>query len=56
VSGSDVGTIHIDESSAYVAVASAVAERAASRLTSAPIKGRRVKVTRAGLWLAKDEP
>jgi ATP-independent RNA helicase DbpA len=56
VSGSDVGNIHIDESSAYVAVASAVAERATSRLTSAPIKGRRVKVSRAGLWLAKGEP
>jgi ATP-independent RNA helicase DbpA len=56
VSATDVGSIHIDESSAYVAVASAAAERATSRLTSAPIKGRRVKVIRAGLSLAKGEP
>jgi ATP-dependent RNA helicase DbpA len=51
VSGSDVGNIHIDESSAYVAVDAAVAERALQRLASAPIKGRTIKVRRAGLSL-----
>jgi ATP-dependent RNA helicase DbpA len=55
VSGAQVGSIHIDDSSAYVAVDAAVADQALARLESAPIKGRRVKVVRAGLSLASDE-
>jgi ATP-independent RNA helicase DbpA len=51
VSGSEVGAIQIDESGAYVAVATAAAERAMARLASAGIKGRSVKAKLATLTL-----
>ncbi len=54
VSGSDVGLIHVDESSSYVAVGAAVAEQALSRLQRAPIKGKTIKVSRAGLSLSAE--
>jgi ATP-dependent RNA helicase DbpA len=54
VSGSDVGLIHIDESSSYVAVASAVAEQALAHLQATPIKGKTIKVLRAGLSLSAE--
>lgn len=54
VSGDDVGLIHIDEGSSYVAVRAPVAERALSRLRSAPIKGKTIKVSRAGLALSAE--
>jgi ATP-independent RNA helicase DbpA len=55
VSGAEVGNIQIDESCAYVAVDAAAAERALRHLASAPIKGRTIKVRRAGLSLSDDE-
>jgi ATP-dependent RNA helicase DbpA len=45
----DVGLIHIDESQAYVAVSSGVAEQALALLERAPVKGRRIKARKAGL-------
>jgi ATP-independent RNA helicase DbpA len=56
VGGSHVGSIDIDESCAYVAVDREVAEQALVHLTSTPIKGRSIKVRRAGLSLSSDEP
>lgn len=52
VSGADVGRIDIDESTCYVAVRAAVAERALARLASAPVKGRKIRASLAGLSLA----
>ncbi len=49
IDAGDVGLIQIDDRFTYVAVRHSVAERALSRLTQGPIKGRRVKVERAGL-------
>jgi ATP-dependent RNA helicase DbpA len=54
VSGDDVGLIHIDDGSSYVAVRAEVAERALSRLRGAPIKGKTIKVSRAGLALSAE--
>ena len=51
VEGNLVGTIQIEETSAYVAIASLAAERALSRLREGPIKGRTIKVRMAGLRL-----
>ena len=51
IPGADVGMIQIEESSAYVAVAAASAERALSRLQQAGVKGRSVKARLAGLDL-----
>lgn len=51
VPGEDVGLIQIDDSSAYVAVAAASAERALLRLQQAGVKGRSVKARLAGLEL-----
>lgn len=51
VRGEDVGAIHIDESSAYLAVRRAAAPAALQRLTSAPVKGRQLQVRRAALSL-----
>jgi ATP-independent RNA helicase DbpA len=51
IPGADVGTIQIDDSSAYVAVAASSAERALSRVQQAGIKGRSVKARLAGLDL-----
>jgi ATP-independent RNA helicase DbpA len=55
VAGSDVGSIQIDESSTYVAVAAELAPRALSRLEAAGVKGKRIKVRLAGLSLRDDE-
>lgn len=52
VAGDDVGAIHIEESSAYVAVSAGVVERALARLQGAPIKGRIIKVWRAELSIS----
>jgi ATP-independent RNA helicase DbpA len=51
VEGNMVGAIQIEESSAYVAIASLAAERALLRLREGPIKGRTIKVRMAGLRL-----
>jgi ATP-independent RNA helicase DbpA len=51
VRGEDVGSITIDDSAAYVAVRAGVAEAAIAQLQAAPVKGRSVKVRRAGLVL-----
>jgi ATP-independent RNA helicase DbpA len=51
VRGEDVGAITIDDSAAYVAVRAGVAEAAIAQLQAAPVKGRSVKVRRAGLVL-----
>ncbi len=51
LSGEDVGLIQIDDSSAYVAVASGSAERALLRLQQAGVKGRSVKARLASLDL-----
>jgi hypothetical protein len=55
VRGEDVGAIHIDESSAYVAVRAEAAELATRVLQAAPVKGRSIKARRAGVSL-RDEP
>ena len=55
VAGSDVGSIQIDESVTYVAVAAECAERALQRLEVAGVKGKRIKVRLAGLSLRDDE-
>lgn len=55
VPGTDVGSIQIDESTTYVAVATAVAERALQRLEAAGVKGKRIKVRLAGLSLREDD-
>jgi ATP-independent RNA helicase DbpA len=49
IPAADVGLIHIDESQAYVAVSSSVAEQALAILERAPVKGRNIKARRAGL-------
>jgi ATP-independent RNA helicase DbpA len=49
IPAADVGLIHIDESQAYVAVSSSVAEQALAILERAPVKGRRIKARKAGL-------
>jgi ATP-independent RNA helicase DbpA len=54
VSGAEVGLIHIDESCSYVAVASAVAEQALLHLQGTPIKGKTIKVVRAGLSVSPE--
>ena len=51
VAGSEVGTIQVDESSAYVAVAAKSLERALARLREAGVKGRSVKARVAELEL-----
>ncbi|HVZ33953.1 MAG TPA: ATP-dependent RNA helicase DbpA [Polyangiaceae bacterium] len=51
IEGKDVGAIQIDDTAAYVAIGRASAERALSRLQAAGVKGRSVKVRRAGLQL-----
>ena len=55
VAGVDVGSIQIDESTTYVAVAAELAERALQRLAAAGVKGKRIKVRLAGLSLRDDE-
>jgi ATP-independent RNA helicase DbpA len=54
IDGTDVGAIQIDDTTAYVAVSRASAERALSRLQAAGVKGRSVKVRRAALQLRED--
>jgi ATP-dependent RNA helicase DbpA len=49
IPAADVGLIHIDESQAYVAVSSSVAEQALAILERAPVKGRPIKARKAGL-------
>jgi ATP-dependent RNA helicase DbpA len=51
VSGSDVGSIQIDERASYVAIAAEAAERALARLAAAGVKGRSVKARVVGLAL-----
>jgi ATP-dependent RNA helicase DbpA len=56
LAGSEVGLIHIDDSAAYVAVASGAAQRALKRLHEAGIKGRSVKARIAGVALREPAP
>jgi ATP-independent RNA helicase DbpA len=49
VDAADVGTIQIDDTYAYVAVSQKSAERALAVLSKGPVKGRQVKVRKAGL-------
>jgi ATP-independent RNA helicase DbpA len=51
VDGADVGSIQIGDAVAYVAVRTSVAARALAHLQQAPVKGRTVRVRRAGLRL-----
>jgi ATP-independent RNA helicase DbpA len=53
IQAAEVGLIHIDESQAYVAVSSGAAEQALSILERAPVKGRSVRVRRAGVTLGE---
>jgi ATP-independent RNA helicase DbpA len=49
VDAAEVGAIQIEDAYAYVSVRQKSAERALLRLSEGPVKGRQVKVRRAGL-------
>ncbi len=53
LAGADVGAIHIDDSTSYVAVSAGCAERALGLLRERKVKGRAVRARRAGLELRK---